>query len=111
MSFYRLDKLLLFIPTLQIFQRLRDAVWGKRRDNWQGRWFLHHCSAPSHTFLALTQLPHSPDLASTDTHLFLTLETGLKGTRFATIEDMSSITTAELVKIACAGSMKQECVL
>ncbi|PNF22841.1 hypothetical protein B7P43_G02159 [Cryptotermes secundus] len=63
---------------VQVLQRLRDAVWWKQRDKWQGQWFLHHGNAPSHTslvvqqFLAeknipvITQPPYSPDLAPID---------------------------------------------
>ena len=73
--------------------------------------FLHHDNAPSHTslvvhqFLAersipvITQQPYSPDLAPSDFWLFPTLQIGLKGTRFATMEDIKSNTTAELRKV------------
>ena len=67
--------------------------------------------APSHTsllvvqqFLAeksipvITQPPYSPDLALSDFWLFPTLKMGLKGTRFATMEDKPNA-TAELRKI------------
>jgi hypothetical protein len=64
--------------------------------------------APSHTslivqqFLAekntpvITQPPYSPDLAPSDFWLF---SMALKGTRFATMEDIKSNATAELRKI------------
>ena len=93
---------------VQVLQRLRDAVRRKRRDKWQGEWFLHHDNAPSHTsyvvqqFLAeksipvITQPPYSPDLAPSDFCLFPTLKMGLKGARFATMEDIKSNATAEL---------------
>jgi len=45
-----------------------------------------------------TQPPYSPDLAPSDFWLFPTLRMGLKGTRFATMEDKSNA-TAELRKI------------
>jgi len=60
---------------VQVLQKLRDAVRRKRRDNWQGEWFLHHDNASSHTSLfvqqflteksipVITQPPYSPDLA------------------------------------------------
>ena len=63
---------------VQVLQRLRDAIWRKRRDKWQGEWFLHHDNASSHTSLAvqqflaeksipvITQPPYSPDLAPSD---------------------------------------------
>jgi len=38
---------------VQVLQRLRDAVQRKRRDKWQGEWFLHHDNAPSHTSLVV----------------------------------------------------------
>jgi len=38
---------------VQVLQRLRDAVRRKRRDNWQGEWFLHHDNAPCHTSLVV----------------------------------------------------------
>jgi hypothetical protein len=47
----------------------------------------------------ITQLPYSPDLAPSDFWLFPTLKMGLKGTRFTTMEDMKSNTTAEIRKI------------
>jgi len=43
--------------------------------------------------------PYSPDLAPSDFWLFPTLKMGLKGTRFATMEDIRSNATAELRKI------------
>jgi hypothetical protein len=47
----------------------------------------------------ITQPPHSPDLAPSDFWLFPTLKMGLKGARFATIEDIKSNATAKLRKI------------
>jgi len=96
---------------VQVLQKLRDAVRRKRREKWQGEWFLHHDNAPSHTslvvqqFLAeksipvVTQPPYSPDLAPSDFWLFPALKMRLKGTRFATMEDIKSNATAELRKI------------
>ena len=64
-----------------------------------GEWFLHHDNAPSHTslvvpqFLAekvITQPPYSPYLAPSDFWLLPALKIGLKGTRFATMEDIKS---------------------
>ena len=83
---------------------------GNERDKWQGEWFLHHDNTPSHTslvqqFLAkksipvITQTPYSLDLAPSDFWLLPTLKLGLKGTRFATMEDIKSNATAELQKI------------
>jgi hypothetical protein len=93
-----------FVPTglsvtghfyVQVLQRLREAFRRKRRDKWQEQWFLHHDNAPGHTlvvqqFLAvenisvITQSPHSPDLAPSDSFLFLALKMGCMGTRFET---------------------------
>jgi hypothetical protein len=66
-------------PKKKVLQRLRDAVWRKRSDKWQGQWFLHHDNALSHIsllaqqFLAekntpvITQPPYSPDAPQGDT--------------------------------------------
>jgi len=73
--------------------------------------FLHHDNARSHTslvvqqflaeksILVITQQPYSPDLAPSDFWLFPTLKMGLKGTRFATIEDIKLNAMAELQRI------------
>jgi transposase len=109
MSSYRLDSVTGHFY-VQGLQRLREAVRKKRPDSWHGQWFLHHDNAPSHTslvvqqFLAeknipvITQPPYSPDLAPSDFWLFSTLKMGLKGKRFATVEDIKSNATAELRK-------------
>jgi len=55
---------------------------------------LHRASIP-----VITHPPYSPDLAPSDFWLFSTLKMGLKGTRFATMEDIKSNATAELRKI------------
>jgi len=55
---------------------------------------LHRASIP-----VITQPPYSPDLALSDFWLFPALKMGLKGTRFATMEDIKSNATAELRKI------------
>ncbi|PNF39736.1 hypothetical protein B7P43_G04771 [Cryptotermes secundus] len=60
---------------VQVLQRLRNVVRRKRRDKWQGQRFLHQ--ATHRSFLKM----------------------GLKGTRFATMEDIKSNATAELWKI------------
>jgi hypothetical protein len=73
---------------VQVLQRLRVAVRRKRRDKWQGQWFLHYDTAPSHTSLVVQQL------------LLPTLKMGLKETRFATKEDIKSNGTSELQKIS-----------
>jgi len=95
---------------VQVLQRWRDADRRKQRDKWQGEWFLHHDNAPRRTSLVVQQFlteksipviiqpPYSPDLAPSDFWLLPTLKTGLKGTRFATMEDIISSATAELRK-------------
>jgi hypothetical protein len=55
---------------------------------------LHRASIP-----VITQPPYSSDLASSDFWLFPTLKMSLKGTRFATMEDIKSNVKAELQKI------------
>jgi hypothetical protein len=92
---------------LQISQRLCDAV----RRKWQEQWFLHHDNAPCHTLLVVKQFlteknipfiiqtSYSLNLTSSDFWLFPTLKMGLKGTCFATMEDIKSSATAELWKI------------
>jgi hypothetical protein len=55
---------------------------------------LHRTSIP-----VITQQPYSPDLAPSDFWLLPTLKMCLKGTRFATMEDIRSNATAELRKI------------
>jgi hypothetical protein len=55
---------------------------------------LHHASIP-----IITQPLYSPDLALSEFLLFPAQKMGLKGTRFATMEDIKLNTTAELWKI------------
>jgi hypothetical protein len=47
----------------------------------------------------ITQPPRSPDLTPSGLWFFLILKMALKGTRFATTEDIKSKATAELRKI------------
>jgi hypothetical protein len=55
----------------------------------QGQWFVHHDNAPNYTSLVvITQSQYSPGLAPSDFWLFPTLKMGLKGARFATMEDI-----------------------
>uniref|UniRef100_A0A8C4X9K6 Protein GVQW3-like n=1 Tax=Erpetoichthys calabaricus TaxID=27687 RepID=A0A8C4X9K6_ERPCA len=96
---------------VQVLQRLRDAIQRKRPDKWQGQWFLHHDNTPSHTSFVvqqcladknipvITQPPYSPDIAPCDFWLFPTLQMGLRGTRFSTVEDIQSSGTPELWEI------------
>jgi hypothetical protein len=56
-------------------------------------------SSPRKSIPVITQPPYSPDLALSDFWLFPTLKIRLKGTRFATMEDIKSNATAELRKI------------
>jgi len=86
--------------------------------------------APSHILLVVqqflaeksipvtTQPPYSPDLAPSDFWLFPSLKMDLKGTRFATMEDIEcddrtpgdSKRSLPLVLSTMAGSMEQVCV-
>ena len=78
---------------------------------WVMTGMLFSAFAPSHTslvvqqFLAeksipiITQPPYSPDLAPSDFWLFPALKMVLKGTRFATMEDIEWNATAEPQKI------------
>jgi hypothetical protein len=82
---------------VQVLQRLRD----KR----QGRWFLYHDNALSHTSLGVqqfitekknsvfTQRPHSRDFAPSYFWLFPTVKKGLKVTRYGTFENITSNAT------------------
>jgi hypothetical protein len=47
----------------------------------------------------IIQTPYNPGLVSSDFWMFSTLKMALKGTRFATMEDIKSNATAELRKI------------
>jgi hypothetical protein len=66
----------------------------------------------------ITQPPHCPDLAPSDFWLFPTLKMGLKGTRFATMEDIDfdgrtakdSKRSLPSVLSTMTGSMEQVCV-
>jgi len=63
---------------------------------------LHGCETQllaKKSIPVITQPPYSPELAPSDFWLFHTLKTGIKGTRFATTEDIESNSTAELRKI------------
>jgi len=63
---------------------------------------LHGCETrpvAEKSIPVITQPPYSPDLAPGDFWLFPTLKMGLKGARFATMEDIKSNATAELRKI------------
>jgi hypothetical protein len=63
-----------------------------RQGQWQaGTVALHLDSAPSHTSLVVQQLLSSSNHRILLTSLFPALRMGLKGTRFATMEDMKSM--------------------
>jgi hypothetical protein len=77
---------------VQVLQSLRNEFRRKRRDKWQGQWFLHRDNAPSHIslvvqqFLAqksipvMTQPPYSKYLAPNDFWQFPTLKwTSMEG--------------------------------
>jgi hypothetical protein len=93
-------------------------------DVWLGANASSHTSLVVLQFLVeksipvITQPSYSPDLAPSDFRLFPTLKMGLKGTRFATMEDIEPDgRTAEVSKRSLhpvlptmAGSMEQVCV-
>jgi hypothetical protein len=54
------------------------------------------CTEPHIACCVITQPPYSPDLAPSNFWLFSTLEMVLKGTHFATMDDIKSNATAEL---------------
>jgi hypothetical protein len=64
------------------------------------QWFLHHNNSPSHTSLVVQQFltkENIPVITQLPYYcLFPTLKMGLKGTRFATMEDIKSNAVAEL---------------
>ena len=92
-------------------------------DVWLGAFAPNHTSLVVQQFLAeknipvITQPPYSPDLAPSDFWLFPTLKMGLKGTRFATVEDIEcegriaedSKRSLPPVLPTMAGSMEQVC--
>ena len=62
-----------------------------------GDWFLHHDKSPAHTALAslgwtvVPNPPYSPDLVPCDFFLFPTMKKTLKGKRFATVEEVKTV--------------------
>jgi len=81
--------------------KIRRIRWlGVDRNAFLGEELLHN-----KRFLAeksipvITQTPYSSDLAPSDFWLFPTLKMGLKGTRFATMENIKWNATTELQKI------------
>ena len=55
---------------VQFLQRLRNALRRKRRNKWQGKWFLYHDKASSHTSLVVQQfLPEKIISVITDSTL------------------------------------------
>jgi hypothetical protein len=91
---------------VQLLLWLRDAVRRKRRDKWQAGTVVSASRYSTEPYIAccaaipvITQPPHSPDLPPSDVWLFPALKVDLKGTRFATTEDIKSNATAKLRKI------------
>lgn len=93
----------------QVLNRLHDRVRRSRRALWRDKsWLLHHDNAPAHTALSVRQFlankqitaldhpPYSPDLAPCDFWLFPRLKTVLKGTHFASVEEIKATVTREL---------------
>jgi hypothetical protein len=94
MSLYCLDRVLLVISTSK-FCRGSGATSSR-----QGQWFLHHDNAPSHTALVVSPNYRTLRISlRVPFWLFPALKMGLKGTRFATMEDIKSNVTVELRKI------------
>ena len=80
-----------------------------RCDWWENHsWLLHHDNAPAHTalnvrqFLASKQViclehpPYLPDLAPCDVWLFPKMKATLKGTHFASVEEIKTAVTRQL---------------
>ncbi|KAL4091078.1 hypothetical protein QTP88_025819 [Uroleucon formosanum] len=100
---------------IEVLKRLRDSIRRKRQRKWENGWFLHHDNAPCHSSFAVRQFltdkkistipqpPYSPDIAPCDFWLFPNLKIGLKGERFATIEDIKVNATANLRAIPIEG--------
>lgn len=95
---------------LQVLATLRERVRRRRPQLWEDKsWILHQDNAPAHNalsvkrFLAdkniavLEHAPYSPDLAPCDFYLFPKIKSALKGTRFASMEEVKQKTT-ELLK-------------
>ena len=93
----------------QVLARLSDRVRRCRRGLWSdAAWLLHHDNAPAHTAISVRQFltkrqittldhpPYSPDLAPSDFWLFPRLKTVLKGTHFASVEDIQAVVTSTL---------------
>jgi transposase len=106
-----------FVPTgtnvtaafyVEVLTRFRENIRRKRLQKWKNDWALHHDNAPSHTAMAVQQFlgknnvpivphpPYSPDLAPSDFWLFVTLKIGLRGRRFAAVEDIKENAEARL---------------
>jgi hypothetical protein len=81
-------------PSEGFFWNLPEFGRRIRFDVLHGCEFLVEKSIP-----VITQNPYSPDLAPTDFWLFPPLQSGLKGTRFATMEDIKSNATTDVREI------------
>ncbi|UYV83425.1 hypothetical protein LAZ67_23000967 [Cordylochernes scorpioides] len=97
---------------LQVMRNLREAIRQKRPDLWKNKnWLLHHDNTPAHTsllvrdFLAknntliMSQPPYSPDLAPCDFFLFPKLKRPMKGRRYATLDEIKTVSKEELKKV------------
>jgi hypothetical protein len=86
---------------IEVLTRLRENVRRRLPQKWKDGWILRHDNAPSYTAMALQQFlavkenhthaaasVYSPDLAPCDFWLFPKLKTGLRGRRFATVDDI-----------------------
>lgn len=97
---------------LGVMRRLRENVRRKRPDLWRNNsWILHHDNAPAHKAIIVNEFlnknstniieqpPYSPDMAPCDFFLFPKLKLPLRGTRFASIEDIKTNSQRELKAI------------
>uniref|UniRef100_A0A8C4QZV8 Mos1 transposase HTH domain-containing protein n=1 Tax=Eptatretus burgeri TaxID=7764 RepID=A0A8C4QZV8_EPTBU len=91
-----------------VLESLRKRVLCVRPELAPNKWILHHDNTPAHTTLSVMQLladkqitvlehpPYSPDLAPCDFFLFPRLKTPMKGTHFASVEEIQRAVTNEL---------------
>ncbi|UYV74812.1 hypothetical protein LAZ67_12001111 [Cordylochernes scorpioides] len=97
---------------LQVMRNLREAIRQKRPDLWKNKnWLLRHDNAPAHTSLLVRDLlaknntlmmpqpPYSPDLAPCDFFLFPKLKRPMKERRYATLDEIKTVSKEELKKI------------
>jgi histone-lysine N-methyltransferase SETMAR len=93
---------------VDVSKSLRESVRRKRTQKWKNDWASYRDAAPSRTGMAVQQFlakkqhsdcahpPYSPDLAPSDFWPFPSLKMGLRGRRFATVEDIKENADARL---------------